>query len=48
MKAIEVEYISKSYGEVAALRDVSFDVEAGELFGLIVLMAQARRRSFAY
>lgn len=35
MKAIEVEYISKSYGEVAALRDVSFDVEAGELFGLI-------------
>lgn len=35
MKAIEVEHISKSYGEVAALRDVSFDVEAGELFGLI-------------
>ncbi len=35
MKAIEVEHISKSYGEVVALRDVSFDVEAGELFGLI-------------
>lgn len=35
MKAIEVEHISKLYGEVAALRDVSFDVEAGELFGLI-------------
>jgi ABC-type multidrug transport system ATPase subunit len=35
MKAIEVEHISKSYGEVAALRDVSFDVKAGELFGLI-------------
>lgn len=35
MKAIEVEHISKSYGEVAALRDVSFDVEADELFGLI-------------
>lgn len=34
-KMIEVKNISKSYGEVRALKDISFDVKKGELFGLI-------------
>ncbi|HLT79519.1 MAG TPA: ABC transporter ATP-binding protein [Cyclobacteriaceae bacterium] len=32
---IEIENISKSFGDVQALDSVSFDVKAGELFGLI-------------
>ena len=32
---IEVSHISKKYGRTEALRDVSFSVERGELFGLI-------------
>lgn len=35
MNAIEVHDITKTYGKVAALRGVSFDVHEGELFGLI-------------
>ena len=35
MNAIEVCDISKSYGKVKALDHVSFDVEEGEMFGLI-------------
>ena len=35
MKAIEVSGVSKSYGKVKALDGVSFDVEPGEVFGLI-------------
>ena len=35
MKAIEVSHISKSYGKVKALHDVSFSVGKGEVFGLI-------------
>ena len=35
MKAIEVHNVSKSYGKVKALDDVSFTVEKGEVFGLI-------------
>ncbi len=34
-KMIEVKNISKSYGEVQALKGISFDVRKGELFGLI-------------
>mgnify|MGYP000520300076 CR=1 FL=1 len=33
--AIEVNHISKSYGKVLALKDVSFSVNKGEIFGLI-------------
>ena len=33
--AIEVNHISKRYGKVQALQDVSFSVEQGEVFGLI-------------
>lgn len=32
---IKVEHIAKSYGEVQALSDISFDVEEGEIFGFI-------------
>ena len=35
MNAIEVSRISKSYGKVKALKDVSFSVGKGEVFGLI-------------
>ena len=35
MNAIEVSHISKSYGKVQALDDVSFSVSKGEVFGLI-------------
>ncbi len=35
MQAIKVDNVSKSYGSVQALRNVSFSVEQGELFGLI-------------
>jgi len=35
MNAIEVSHISKSYGRLKALDDVSFSVSKGEVFGLI-------------
>lgn len=35
MNAIEVNGISKSYGKVRALQDVSFSVRSGEVFGII-------------
>ena len=35
MNAIEVSHISKNYGKVKALQDVSFSVGKGEVFGLI-------------
>jgi len=35
MEAISVNNISKSYGRVKALDDVSFAVGKGEVFGLI-------------
>ena len=35
MKAIETYHLTKSYGSVQALKGVSFDVDRGELFGLI-------------
>lgn len=35
MRAVEVNDVSKRFGKVEALRSVSFEVERGELFGLI-------------
>ena len=35
MNAIEVNNISKYYGKVEALNNVSFSVKKGEVFGLI-------------
>jgi ABC-2 type transport system ATP-binding protein len=35
MNAIEVKGISKSYGNRVALQNVSFDVDEGEVFGII-------------
>ena len=35
MNAIEVNHVSKSYGTLKALDDVSFTVDKGEVFGLI-------------
>jgi len=35
MTAIQVQRISKSYGQLLALQDISFEVAKGEIFGLI-------------
>lgn len=35
MNGVKIERVSKSYGKVEALRDISLDIHAGELFGLI-------------
>ncbi len=35
MSTVSVEHLSKSYGETAAVRDVSFVVETGEVFALL-------------
>ena len=35
MKTIEISGISKNYGQVPALRDISLEVNQGEIFGLI-------------
>lgn len=35
MKAVAIEHLTKSYGKVEALKDVSLSVDRGELFGLI-------------
>jgi ABC-2 type transport system ATP-binding protein len=35
MKAIEAKGLSKSYGDVLALRDVSFSIQKGEIIGLL-------------
>jgi ABC-2 type transport system ATP-binding protein len=35
MTAVSFENIKKAYGDVEALRDVSFDVSTGEVFGLL-------------
>ena len=38
MQAIEVKSISKCYGKVRALSEVSFSVNKGEIFGLRALI----------
>jgi ABC-2 type transport system ATP-binding protein len=35
MTAIQVQHLSKSYGPLLALQDISFEVAKGEIFGLI-------------
>lgn len=35
MSVLEIDGLSKSYGDLRALNDVSFDVPAGELFGFV-------------
>lgn len=35
MKAIEIKHISKRYGKIEALKDVSLSVDRGEIFGFI-------------
>src|SRR5215470_5329788 len=32
---LDVDQVSKAYGDVVALRDLTFDVRAGELFGFV-------------
>lgn len=35
MKSLSVNNISKSYGNVQALKNLSFDVNQGEIYGII-------------
>ena len=35
VQAVSVEHLSKSYGDTVAVRDVSFEVERGEVFALL-------------
>ena len=35
MPAVSVEHLAKSYGDVLAVRDVSFEVARGEVFALL-------------
>lgn len=35
MNEVRIESVSKNYGEVEALQDISLDIHSGELFGLI-------------
>ena len=35
MQSIVVEHISKRFGEIQAVKDVSFEVAPGEIFGLL-------------
>ena len=35
MEMIDVDQLSKTYDEVEAVRGVSFDVDAGEVFGFL-------------
>ncbi len=41
---IEVENLTKYYGRMAAIKDVSFRVESGEIVGFLAQTAQARLR----
>src|SRR5205823_12708889 len=34
-RSLEIDSVSKRYGEIVALRDMTFDVRAGELFGFV-------------
>jgi len=35
VKALEVRNLKKSYGDIQAVKDVSFDIEQGEIFALV-------------
>lgn len=35
MIAVSVQHINKSYGQIRALNDISFEAQAGEIFGII-------------
>ena len=35
MNGVKIESVSKNYGQVEALQDISLDIRPGELFGLI-------------
>jgi len=42
MPSIQVEHISKRFGATQAVKDVTFDVSPGEIFGLLGPTAQEK------
>jgi len=44
---IQVQNLAKSYGDFAALRDVSFEVQKGEILGFLGPNGAGRRRRCA-
>jgi sulfate transport system ATP-binding protein len=43
--SIEIRNVSKQFGDFQALRDVSLDIQSGELIALLAASAPARPRS---
>jgi len=41
-KIIEVRHLSKLFGKIRAVEDVSFDVYKGDVFGFLGRMAQGK------
>ncbi len=44
--AVRVEHLKKRYGAIEAVKDISFSVQPGEIFGLFSPMEQAKPRPF--
>ena len=43
MKILEIEHLSKSYGAVKAIDDISFDIEKGEFFSFLGVNGAGRK-----
>lgn len=35
MEVVNISHLTKNYGDIAVVSDVSFDVKQGEIFGLV-------------
>ena len=47
MHTVEIAHVAKSFGSTQAVIDVSFDIERGEIFGLLGPNGRARPRQYA-
>ena len=48
MKALTINNISKSYNKKTALKNISFEVDKGEIFGIMDQMEQGKQRFSEY